>query len=161
MSLKVNRIIEYEDKDLNFLMDIAEKVCEECLSDHGDTDFIIGIMITDDKSVRELNKEYRKIDKETDVLSFPMLESGPEGIIYDELDKDPDFNAVLLGDIVLSYDRILSQASEYNHNIERETAFLASHGMLHLLGFSHDDEEQEKNMRNKQESVLQNLGYIR
>ncbi len=113
------------------------------------------VTFTDDKGIHELNKEHRGKDSATDVLSFPLGENG-------EYDVNPDTDAILLGDIVISLERAQFQANEYGHSFEREIAFLATHSMLHLLGYDHEtSEEDEKIMLDKQRSVLDSLGITR
>lgn len=107
----------------------------------------LSLMIVSNDEIKTLNNEYRNINEITDVLSFPMYDR-------DELiSHDPNI-PLSLGDIVISYDRAEEQANEYNHSFERELAFLAVHGFLHLLGYTHDDEEEEKIMFTKQEKLL-------
>lgn len=109
------------------------------------------IIIVDNKRIHEINKEYRGIDRETDVISF-ALEDNPD-IVYE------DFR--LLGDIYIAVDIAYDQAIEYNHSREREVCFLATHGLLHLLGYDHMTEEEEKEMFGKQEELLKEYGINR
>ena len=102
------------------------------------------IVIVDNKRIHEINKEYRGVDRETDVISFAM---------EDEMDIEYD-NYRLLGDIYISIDRCYSQALEYGHSRVREICFLATHGVLHLLGYDHMNPEDEKKMFNLQEELL-------
>jgi probable rRNA maturation factor len=135
----------------------------------------VALTFVDDETIRQLNREYRGIDKPTDVLSFSMLESG-EGeiaIVYDdeeESDAAPEGadgeedGAVYpepLGDIVISVQRAVAQAEEYGHSVEREIGFLFVHGFLHLLGYDHGNEAEENIMFNKQEEVLKKAGLPR
>lgn len=133
----------------------------------------VALSFVDDETIRTLNREYRNIDKATDVLSFSMLESG-EGepdIVYEEAEDDADSEAgdideeetfvEPLGDIVISVQRAIEQAEEYGHSIEREIGFLFVHGFLHLIGYDHGDEEAERIMFGKQEAVLQEAGLAR
>ena len=101
------------------------------------------LLMTDDKTIRHLNKVYRDIDKVTDVLSFPS-------------DED-----VFLGDIALSLERAKQQAGEYGHSLQREVAFLVVHAMLHLLGYDHENEKGEASMRERQREILKQAGYER
>lgn len=106
-------------------------------------------------AIKKLNSEHRGKDSVTDVLSFPLGESG-------EFDVNPETNRLMLGDIVISTDRAREQAEEYGHSFEREMCFLATHSMFHLLGYNHEvSEEEEKIMFGKQERVLDKLGIIR
>ncbi|MCX7771587.1 MAG: rRNA maturation RNase YbeY [Clostridia bacterium] len=119
------------------------------------------ITLVDNAVIHELNCEHRGIDRPTDVLSFPLVE-------YNELkpqitpgDIDPETNCVSLGDIIISVEKASEQAQSYGHSLDREFAFLAVHGMLHLLGYDHETKEDERVMFQKQEAVLQSLGLTR
>lgn len=115
----------------------------------------ISVRFVDNGMIRELNKTYRDIDKETDVLSFPLGENG----VYD---VNPETGAYVLGDIVISVQKAMEQADEYGHSLEREIAFLAVHSMLHLLGYDHVNGGLEAvRMREKEEEVLTQLGLKR
>ena len=117
--------------------------------------------------IQELNKEFRGIDKPTDVLSFPLVdyEVAGEFDFLEETDEfmyfEPESGELLLGNIVLSYDKILSQASEYGHDIKREMAFLVAHSMFHLFGFDHMEEDERIPMEKMQEEVLKGLNIVR
>jgi probable rRNA maturation factor len=112
--------------------------------------FSVDIMVTDEVSMRTINREKRKIDKVTDVLSFPMV----NGAVNKER---PQF----LGDIVICLNVLYSQAEAYGHSTEREAGFLTAHGMLHLIGYDHEDETDSKLMFEKQEGILDRLGLKR
>lgn len=114
----------------------------------------VSLMFTDDETIHEMNLEYRGIDRPTDVLSF-ALEEGEEEEIY----GGPEEN--LLGDIIISVETAVRQAEEYGHSVEREMAFLALHGMLHLLGYDHMEEEERQEMRAQEEAILASLGITR
>ncbi|MBQ5832273.1 MAG: rRNA maturation RNase YbeY [Selenomonadales bacterium] len=114
----------------------------------------VSLMFTDDETIHEMNREYRGIDRPTDVLSF-ALEEGEEEEIY----GGPEEN--LLGDIIISVETATRQAEEYGHSVEREMAFLALHGMLHLLGYDHMEEEERQEMRAQEEAILASLGISR
>jgi probable rRNA maturation factor len=115
----------------------------------------ISVRFVDNEGIKQLNAEYRNIDKETDVLSFPLGENG----VYD---KNPDTGAYVLGDIVISVQKAMEQAEEYGHSLEREIAFLTVHSMLHLLGYDHVNGGLEAvRMREKEETVLTQLGLKR
>lgn len=115
----------------------------------------ISVRFVDNEQIKELNAKYRNIDRETDVLSFPLGENG-------EYDRNPSTNAALLGDIVISMQKAMEQAEEYGHSLDREVAFLAVHSMLHLLGYDHVDGGMEAvRMREKEETVLTQLGLKR
>lgn len=126
----------------------------------------ISVLVTDNPSIQEINRENRGIDAPTDVLSFPMLEfESPADFSKVEEEGfdvcNPDTGELLLGDIVLSVDKICSQAEEYGHSRKRELAFLVAHSMLHLMGYDHMEEEERAVMEQRQEAVLQNLGITR
>ncbi len=128
-------------------------------------DIEVNLLLTTDENIRVLNKSYRGMDKATDVLSFPMTEyESPadfEGI-YDEPDAfDPESGELLLGDIVISKDRVMAQAAEYGHSVTREYAFLITHGMLHLFGYDHVTEDDRLTMETLQESILRDLRFTR
>ena len=115
----------------------------------------ISVRFVDNEMIRALNAQYRNIDSETDVLSFPLGENG----VYDQ---NPDTGAYMLGDIVISVQKAMSQAQEFGHSLEREIAFLTVHSMLHLLGYDHVDGGLEAvRMREKEEQVLSQLGLKR
>lgn len=115
----------------------------------------VSVRFVDNEQIRELNKQYRNIDKETDVLSFPLGENG-------EYDINHDTGAKLLGDIVISVPKAVEQAEMYNHPLQREIGFLTVHSMLHLLGYDHETSPlDERIMREKEETVLGNLGISR
>ena len=119
------------------------------------------ITILDGPGIRELNRDYRGIDQETDVLSFPAQVFSPPGVLPEDPEIDPDTEEILLGDIALNKERISSQALAYGHSEKREFAFLISHSVFHLLGYDHETEEEAALMEQKQESVLAALGITR
>lgn len=126
----------------------------------------VNVLLTDNEGIREFNRQYRQIDRETDVLSFPNLEYGQPGEFQigsqQEADCfDPDSGELILGDIILSVDRIASQAAEYGHSLRRELAFLVAHSMLHLCGYDHMEPEEAAVMECKQEQILTELGITR
>ncbi len=112
----------------------------------------INVTIVDDAEIKKINKEFRDIDNATDVLSFPLGENG-------EYDINPENNAFMLGDVVISIEHAMAQADLYGHGFEREIAFLTIHSVLHLLGYDHVNGGIEKTiMREKEEKILDNLG---
>ena len=135
---------------------IVKRCCLGTLYAEGYHDnFEVSVTYTDNLGIRELNRFYRNIDHETDVLSFPIMDS--EGF-----DIDPVTYSCMLGDIVISVEKAIEQAIEYGHSFEREIAFLTVHSMLHLLGYDHvNSEEEEKEMFEKQKFILETLGYTR
>ncbi len=125
------------------------------------TRFEISVMFVDDERIRELNKMHRDIDRSTDVLSFPMFEYDENGEIIEDF---ADFNKkgeLLLGDIVISLEHAQKQAEEYGHSYLREVGFLTVHSMLHLFGYDHMNEEDEKEMFSCQEEILNEMGLKR
>jgi len=124
----------------------------------------VALTFTDDERIHELNREYRGIDRPTDVLSFAMQEDTDEEleIVYEvEDESEPAPVADLLGDIIISVERAKAQSEEYGHSLEREIGFLFVHGFLHLLGYDHESEEEEAVMTAKQEAILQQAGLTR
>ena len=112
---------------------------------------IFNIIFIDNKEIRDINREYRNVDRETDVISFALEDN--MDVVYD------DFR--LLGDIYISYEKAIEQAETYNHSVKREVFFLATHGILHLLGYDHMEEEDEKVMFDKQNELLDGYGITR
>ena len=127
-------------KELKVLKDYVKYVVKEL--DLSKCEF--NIIIIDNEKIHEINKEYRNIDRETDVISFALEDE--KDILYD------DFR--LLGDIYISIDRVISQAKEYGHSELREICFLATHGILHLLGYDHMEPDDEKEMFDLQNKLL-------
>lgn len=120
----------------------------------------VSVTIVDAEEIRIINREQRNIDAVTDVLSFPMLEFDENReIIVDDFDMDGE--NLLLGDIVICAERALAQAQEYGHSFKREMAFLTVHSMLHLLGYDHMTECEEREMFARQEEILDMLGITR
>ena len=139
---------------------ISNAVTKTLCSEVVDAVCVVNVLITDDEGIREYNREYRKIDKATDVLSFPMqvfLQPGWGGLCEPEFDEDT--GDLPLGDIVISLESVERQAAEYGNNIEYETAYLIIHSSLHLLGYDHDDEYNEKIMHDKNEAIIQEMGF--
>lgn len=126
----------------------------------------VNVLLTDDRGIREYNKEYRGIDRATDVLSFPNIEyaqpSDFSQVEECEADYfDPDSGELLLGDIILSVDKVREQAESYGHSQLREFAFLITHSMLHLCGYDHMEEAEAETMEEKQRDILEKLGITR
>ena len=121
----------------------------------------INVLLTNDRGIRKVNREQRKIDKATDVLSFPALELRP-GELPTEADADPGTGLIPLGDMVLSWERVAAQAKEYGHSRSRELAYLVTHSVLHLLGYDHMDEGPDKAlMRAHEEEIMRALALER
>ena len=139
------------------LRTLIKKCCLETLYEEGyKGSFEVSVTFTDNKGIREINREYRNIDKETDVLSFPATDAG------ESFTRSRETGCFILGDIVLSREKAVSQAQEYGHSFEREAAFRTVHSMLHLLGYDHvNSEEEEREMFGKQEIILEAMGISR
>lgn len=161
--------IEYEaSKKLDFDFEsLQKKVVEACL-DYEDCPYEseVTILLTDDSEIQQINNEFRGIDSPTDVLSFPTIEYVVPGDFtnLEETQADcfhPETGELLLGDIVISVDRALLQASEFGHSIEREIAFLTAHSMFHLFGYDHMGEDERRTMEEKQNEVLERLEIFR
>ena len=120
----------------------------------------VNVLVTDDKGIRKINREFRGIDKPTDVLSFPMYEFTPPGWAHPGADAvDIESGLVPLGDMVLSAEQIDRQARTFEHTREHETAYLTIHSTLHLLGYDHIDEaEEKKHMREREEAIMEEIG---
>ena len=126
----------------------------------------VNVILTDNPSIQEINREQRQIDAPTDVLSFPMIdyESPSDFSHVEEAAEDyfnPETGELLLGDIVISVDKVREQAEKYGHSQTRELAFLTAHSMLHLFGYDHMEDEERLVMERKQEEILKRLGYTR
>lgn len=124
------------------------------------------VMLTDNKEIHQVNLEQRKIDRPTDVLSFPMAEYTQPADFSDIEEREPDAfhpltGELMLGDILISMDKVKEQAREYGHSEKRELAFLVAHSMLHLMGYDHMEEAERLLMEKKQEEILTLCGYIR
>ena len=146
---------------------VGKRVCEAALEAEGcPYETQVNMVLTDNPGIRELNRECRGIDRETDVLSFPNLDFEKEGVfeIPEEAEADcfdPDTGELMLGDIMISVDRVREQAESYGHSLKREFAFLTAHSMLHLCGYDHMEPEEARVMEQKQEALLTELGITR
>ena len=124
------------------------------------------VLLTDNEEIHRINLEHRQIDRPTDVLSFPMSEYPVPGDFSDIEQTDPDAfhpesGELILGDIIISMDKVKEQAKEYGHSTSRELAFLVAHSMLHLMGYDHMEEEERSVMEAKQKELLEQCGYPR
>lgn len=142
---------------------MVSRIVEKVLDSEGcEEDYEVSISFVNDEEIRSLNKEYRGIDKATDVLSFPMLEFTEEEQEEEEEDGAEYIDEeIALGDIVISMEKASEQAKEYGHSFERELAFLLVHGMLHLLGYDHDIEATDGEMFDRQEEMLKELNFTK
>ena len=126
----------------------------------------VNVVLTDNEEIHQVNKEYRNVDAPTDVLSFPMLEydtpSDFEHVEEDFADCfNPETGELMLGDIMISVDKVEEQAEKYGHSTTRELAFLVAHSMLHLCGYDHMEDEERLVMEAKQNEILEGKGYCR
>lgn len=147
--------------------ELAQRVVNHCL-DYAAFPYEaeVNLTLTDNEGIHAINKEFREIDRPTDVLSFPMLSYTTPGdfAFLDEEESDdfnPDTGEALLGDIVISVEKVLEQAENYGHSIEREYAFLITHSMLHLFGYDHMTEEDAAVMEAKQTEILNQMNILR
>lgn len=140
------------------LIILAESAVVKAIEFEGlGTCYQVSMIFVDNEKIREINRIHRGIDRPTDVLSFPMLDDDEA---YDEEnfeELDMDTGEVILGDIVISVERAFEQSIEYGHSLEREIAFLTVHGILHLLGYDHETDDERKLMREREESILEQL----
>lgn len=127
----------------------------------------VSLLFVDNQEIRKINSETRGLDKETDVLSFPMLDY-PKDKVYKDSYKDFNFDAtyldgddLVLGDIVLSLEKALEQSKDYEHSLEREISYLVVHSILHLLGYDHMEEKGKEKMRKREEDILNKLKISR
>ena len=158
-----------QERELTFDYEqVAEQVITEVLDMEAcPYESEVSLTLTDNTQIQRLNKEFRKMDRPTDVLSFPMVDfQNPAD--YDLLEADgweayfnPESGELLLGDIVISVERAMEQAEEFGHSLKREYAFLIAHSMLHLLGYDHMVPEEAKTMEERQEAVLHKLNITR
>ena len=146
---------------------VVKAVVEEVLdSEQCPYEAQVNVLLTDNEGIRQFNKEYRDIDRETDVLSFPNLDFEEPGFyeIDEEMEAayfDPESGELILGDIIISVDKVMEQAQNYGHSKKREFAFLVAHSMLHLAGCDHMEPEEAAIMEAKQEAVLAKLNITR
>ena len=149
--------LNYLDIDENdSYKEIIKKVLKKCfeIEKLENKNLYVNVVLTNAKNIKSIDKEHRGIDKETDVLSFPMFEKN-------EIANLDNTNEDILGDMVISIERVEEQAKEYGHSFERELAYMVVHSFYHLLGYDHMTEEDKKEMREKEENVLGILGIRR
>ena len=162
--------VQYEcETDISLELDceaLAKKVAQSVLElENCPYDSQVNLVLTDNSGIHEVNRQFRGIDAPTDVLSFPMIpfETPADYQILDQDESffDLDTEELLLGDILISAERVISQAEDYGHSIKREFCFLVAHSMLHLLGYDHMVPEEAAIMEQKQEAALEKLGITR
>ena len=145
--------IEYigEEKKIEYEYQI-QKVIKQCFMTVNlmDKNLYINIILTTPEEIRKYNKQYRNIDKETDVLSFPIFEKEE----IEKIQKNGNEVPEVLGDLIISMKQVARQAEEYGHSFERELAYMVVHGFYHLMGYDHIEEEDKKEMRLKEENIL-------
>ncbi|WP_201779720.1 rRNA maturation RNase YbeY [Oxobacter pfennigii] len=152
-----NRQSQFEAEPIEKLI---KKVAKKAIEYEGvNSNPQISVILVDNKEIKEINRVYRKIDSATDVLSFPQIDYPAD--LENKENIDPDTGELVLGDIAISLERAYEQSKEYNHTFEREVAFLTVHGVLHLLGYDHETEEERNIMRVKEEEILGMLGITR
>lgn len=158
-----------EEGDLTLPLEcesLAKRVIEAAI-DYVDCPYEaeVNLLLTMNDEIHEMNRNFREIDRATDVLSFPMVDYEQAGM-FEFLDDaieyfNPETGELMLGDIVISKEKVISQAEEYGHSIEREYAFLIAHSMLHLFGYDHMEEEERIVMEEKQTEILEQLQILR
>lgn len=132
------------------IYEVVEKVAKECLKLEGKgLNFEVSVSFVDNEEIQKLNRDYRNVDSPTDVLSFPMD------------DEETDLYIPMLGDIVISAERALEQATEFGHSFLREVAYLTAHSMFHLMGYDHMNDEEKQTMRQKEKEVMKILGIFK
>ena len=158
-----------EEGDLQLPLEtkeLAEEVIEAALDYEGcPYEATVSLLLTMNNEIQEMNRNFREIDRASDVLSFPMFAYEEAGT-FDFLEEDdsafdPESGELVLGDIVISKERVIAQSEEYGHSIRREYAFLIAHSMLHLMGYDHMEEEERKDMEKRQEEILTKTKYTR
>lgn len=159
----MNQIVQIEylglEENKNYEA-LTQKVITKCFEEEKllGTKLYVSITLTNPENIRKINKQYRNIDKETDVLSFPMFEKNEiENILLQKEQMQED----VLGDIMISVQRVQEQAKEYEHSFERELAYMLVHGFYHLMGYDHIEEKDREQMRPKEEKILQDLNITR
>lgn len=152
--------IEYLNVEPNEMYsELTEKVLKKCFETENllDKNIYVSIIYTTPVDIQAYNKEYRNIDKATDVLSFPMFEKEE----VEKLKQEKSIVTEVLGDIIVNLSQVKMQADEYGHSFERELAYMLVHGFYHLMGYDHIQPEDKKEMRDKEENVLSELNINR
>ena len=154
-------LIENNQEKIGFspaMSDTVKKSVEAALSyESFEKECEIGVTLVDNQQIRELNMQYRNIDNPTDVLSFPLIDFECE--VDDPFDYDEEY--LMLGDIVISLEKVVEQAEEFGHSLERELGFLCVHSTLHLLGYDHIEDKNRELMREKEEEILTSIDLLR
>ncbi len=142
---------------------IIKKVVETCFVEENllKTNLYLNVILTNPETIRKTNKQYRELDKETDVLSFPMFQKDEIDNLIKESQTKQEVVEDVLGDIMVSIPRVIEQANEYGHSVERELAYMIVHGFYHVMGYDHIKEEDKVIMRPKEENILNKLNITR
>lgn len=154
-----NLEIQYQDIERNKTYEtIIKQVIDKCFETENLKNLYISITLTTPENIRKINNKYRKIDKPTDVLSFPMFEKKEINLVCKE-----NFEGIreTLGDVIISVEQVKKQAKEYEHSFERELAYMVVHGFYHLMGYDHMQEDEKNQMRAKEENILIQLDINR
>lgn len=157
MKAKIKVVFQNQQKAVKIpsgIRMLLRRACNAVIENENlDGEYEVCVTFVDNDTIRMINKEHRDIDNITDVLSFPLGENG----VYD---KNPETGNFMLGDVILSVEKAVSQAEEYGHTLNREAAYLTVHSILHLLGYDHVNGGLEQvRMREKEEAVMQQIGY--
>ena len=155
--LEINYVDTEENPENEEIIKFVLKKCFE-IENMDKLGLYVSVTLTCPSYIRKINKEYRNIDKETDVLSFPMFEKNE---IDSMIEAGNNIVHDVLGDIIVSVDRVKEQAIEYGHSFERELAYMIVHGFYHLMGYDHMIDEDKVKMRAKEENVLEKLNITR
>ena len=153
--------LEYLDlEENNTYEEIIKKVVEQCFKEEKleQSKLYVSITLTTPDNIHKINKQYRDVDRETDVLSFPMFEKSE---LDEKIKKQEFLHEDVLGDIIISVQKVEEQAKEYGHSFERELSYMVVHGFYHLMGYDHIEEKDKIIMRPKEENVLSKLGITR
>ena len=161
VEIEIEEAIEFDIKKI--LEDVMERVLDE---ENCPYEAQVNLLITDNQGIWEFNREHRGVDAPTDVLSFPMIpfEAEADFSVVEEDEAayfEPESGELLLGDIIISWEKVKEQAEKYGHSVKREFAFLAAHSMLHLFGYDHMEDEERKVMEAKQSEILNKIGLVR
>ena len=154
-----NLEIQYQEIEQNKIYEtIIKQVIDKCFETENLKNLYISITLTTPENIKKINNKYRKIDKPTDVLSFPMFEKEEIDLVCKE-----NFEGIreALGDVIISVEQVKKQAKEYEHSFERELAYMVVHGFYHLIGYDHIQEDEKNQMRKKEENILKKLNINR
>ena len=158
---KIAEVLFLDIEEKKELIDFAENVLKTCFKEEKieKLNFYLSVTLTNPEQIHKLNKEYRNVDRATDVLSFPMFEKEEIDEIVSKQIKNPI--PEVLGDIVISIEKVKEHANEYGHSFERELSYMLVHGFYHIMGYDHIEEEDKVKMRAKEEVVLSKLKQTR